>query len=184
MRKELVCGGLVGRFVQRNQTTLEYGIEYDHFPSCTHTARDFCVLEKEDCSTSKTSDASANKCPTSGRGNRCEKFSWSEITFVEKTKKDKGDYSNDQEQKTTSICVAVRANYNISHDRNGCRNHLAARLWFEKDSGEELLRQIAKQLEGNSDYLSNIDQKQDRIILSYLTLYHGIGTNLRFTLQM
>ena len=136
---ELTCDTLVGRFVQRTNT-LEYGIEYDHYASCTYKARDFCVLEKQDCSISDTSEPAALKCPTSGRNKRCEKFLWSDIKWKE--------VGPGQPPTPKQFCVALNTYSNASHDIDSCGNYAASRIWFQK-ANEKLFNEITRTFKGN-----------------------------------
>ena len=139
-KREKVCDTLIGRFVQK-EDSLEYGIEYDYNPSCSQQARDFCVLQKEDCMASKeveeTSDDTQLECPISGRNRMCEKFYWHKITA---------------EHDESPYCLAVNVYSNATHNVSSCENHAANRLWFptvEEGSKDKFLRELVEELQGS-----------------------------------
>ena len=144
---ELTCDTLVGHFVQRKDT-LEYGIKYDYYTSCNHKARDFCVLEKQDCSVSETSEPPSLKCPKTGRNKRCEKFLWSEINSEEEVP--------GQDPKPKQFCVALDTYSNASHDIDSCGNYAASRLWFQK-SNEQMFNEITRNFKGNQHLFFHLE---------------------------
>ena len=114
-KSEVVCDSLVGRFTLTN--TSEYVIQYDHFPSCHHRSRDVCVLEKPDCTISRSQENYQHKCPTSGRNRKCEQFEWHLVELG---------------TANTTGCLASSINSNTTHDVNLCETYAATRIRFQK----------------------------------------------------
>ena len=113
---EMICDSLVGRFVQQNDT-LEYVIQYDHYSSCSLQIRDFCVLEKKDCTASKAPSPDQLKCPEFGRNRKCEKFTWQTIELAGKG--------------VAPVCLTLNINQNTSHNINLCDSYSGTRIWLQ-----------------------------------------------------
>ena len=138
---------LVG-FFGSHPITQEISLQVDLAWSHSDERRDFCMLEKLDCSskadTVETSSESANKleCPDFNKNRQCGKFEWDEYHFT-------------KDQLERKYCIAWSTisskDSHISrevalHDRDSCGDYGSTRLWFRKSDNEEMFNVLIDQL--------------------------------------
>ena len=139
---EPIIDALIGQFMPHPMTG-EAVIMYDHINWYDHMERDFCILEKTDCSRTGTSSSDSVseelECPKIGKNKQCSEFSWSEINWQE-----------DGRQRRFCVAPNTAANalFTMSalHDRNTCGDYGATRLWFRTSNAAEMFSAITSQL--------------------------------------
>ena len=138
---------LVG-FFGSHPITQEISLQVDLAWSHSDERRDFCMLEKLDCSsqadTVETSSESVDKleCPDFNKNRQCGKFEWDEYHFT-------------KDQLERKYCIAWSTisskDSHISrevalHDRDSCGDYGSTRLWFRTSDKEEMFNALIDQL--------------------------------------
>ena len=115
--------------------------------------RDFCILEKTDCSskpeTSENNPKPTNlECPDVSKNKQCGEFKWAEIKWDEE-----GGMKR-------QACVAMDTSgdnlwipkQSALHDRNSCGDYGATRVWFRKSNADEMFKALTTQLSQGKNY--------------------------------
>ena len=149
---------LLGRFAPHPQTQ-ENAITVRLEENPDYAVRDFCILEKTDCSSN--SDTSQNsesvntlECPKSSKNKKCGEFEWDKIGFEE-------------DGLARQFCFALHTGNSdmepqngppprdALHDRNSCGDYGATRLWFRKSNGEKMFETMIGRLPRGNNLLLN-----------------------------
>ena len=135
---------LIGHFGE-NPSTQENAILVRLADDPNRLARDFCFLEKTDCSgssdTSQSSDTpTVLECPEFSKNKKCGKFQWDEIEFEEDGLERKFCFAMNLEAKDSWNPETVK------HDSNSCSDYGATRLWFRETNGETMFDEMIHKL--------------------------------------
>ena len=154
--RELIGDVLLGRF-QPHPTTQENTILVRLADNADYPARDFCILEKTDCSSQ--SDTSQNsqstntlECPDLNKNKKCGKFEWEEIGFEEDGLARKFCFAKNTGKSDTDPISGPPLN-DALHDSNSCGDYGATRLWFRKSNGEIMFEKMIDQLSTGNNLL-------------------------------
>ena len=146
-----ISDALVGMFAPHPQTQ-ENAITVQLAWSHTEEARDFCILEKIDCS-SKTDEGNEGsesvdqlECPDSSKNKQCGTFEWDAYSFT-------------KDQLERKYCIAwstISRDSNIPrevaiHDRDSCGDYGATRLWFRRSDGDEMFKALIDEVSSSKN---------------------------------
>ena len=154
-----ISDALVGMFAPHPQTQ-ENAITVQLAWSHSEEARDFCILEKIDCSSKTDGENEGSEsvdqleCPDSSKNKQCGTFEWD-------------DYSFTKDQLERKYCIAwstISRDSNIPrevaiHDRDSCGDYGATRLWFRRSDADEMFKALIDEVSSSKNRL-----KQDNSV--------------------
>ena len=147
---------LVGKFDAHPQTG-ENSITIHLADAFSVVHRDFCALEKIDCSSQSNVDDTNGElmddlsCPGSSKNKQCGEFKWAEYGFS----KDGLEKQYCIAMSTVSPESGLRQEVAL-HDRDSCGDYGATRLWFRSYDGNEMFEALMSHL---SHCKENLKQK-------------------------